>query len=121
MNSVGSLQAAVPTAVFKQAIIWSLPKKPPFAPKSLTSQGGGKDGKHLLFCCYFKEQISSLWYLCPYPGQSQEDACSPDLIYSLACQPRFADLCGIPWGLCLRSWFWTEGNEAGAHGSLFLT
>lgn len=54
-------------------------------------------------CCsvaILKNKISSLWRLCPDPGQSQEDPCSPDLVYSLACQPRFADLCGVNHGAC---------------------
>lgn len=74
----------------------------------------------LCLCCYFKEQISPLWHLCPDPGQSQEDGCFPDLAYSFACQPTFADLCDVPWGLHLWSWFWTESNEAGACSSFFL-
>lgn len=125
VNSVGSLLAeaegtAVPTAVFKWAIICSLPKIPPLATKSLTSQRGGKNGRHLFSVAILKNKISSFWHLCPDPGKSQEDACSLDLVYSLACQPRFADPCGIPWGLRLWSWFWAESNAAGAHGSLFL-
>lgn len=75
-----------------------------------------------IFCsvAILKNKISCLFHLCPDPRQCQEDTCSPAPVYSLACQPRFADLCGVPWGLHSWSWVWTESNEAGAHGLLLL-
>lgn len=53
-------------------------------------------------CCSVavsKNEIISLWYLWPGPVQFHEDACSLALVYSLACQPRFADPHGLLGGL----------------------
>lgn len=93
---------------------------PPLATKSLTSQGGGKDGRHLLFCCCFKEQDYLSWVSVSWPWTIPRGCLfsGSRLLFGLSTQ-----VCSSVWhtrGPTLVTSFWTESNEAGACTLLFL-
>lgn len=104
MNPVGSLLVEAEVQQSSNELSFGpCPRHHLLQPSHYPPSGVRKRGDICCSIAILRNKNSSLWHLCPDPGQSQEDAGSPDLIYS-GLWAQFADLADIPWGLRLSGW-----------------
>lgn len=83
MNSVGSLLVEAEVQQSSNELSFGpCPRSHLLQPSHCPPNRVGKRGDIHCSIAILRNKNSSLWHLCPDPGQSQEDASSPHLIYS---------------------------------------